>query len=119
VSEVLEWIELNCLIAKMDKLEPLLKEIRADHESLMVMMRANHKKIITGQVGLIAMMRASQEEIRAAVIALLSAQDHDEGFGNEIQGIRRELEMQLAEDKTWARHGALRCWMMLSATPSD
>jgi hypothetical protein len=42
----------------------------------------------SGQLRLTAMLRASQEKMRATVIAIQSAQDHCKGSGNEILGTK-------------------------------
>jgi hypothetical protein len=76
----------------MDTFENPIKEMwikmKASHESLMAMMRANYEKIIGSQESLTAMMRTGSEEMRATVSTFRSAQDQHEESGNKTQGTR-------------------------------
>jgi hypothetical protein len=78
----------------------------------MGVMRAIHKKIMAGQDSLIAMRGGpAKKRWRGAVNAFWSAQDPNEGFGNEIQGTRRDFRRKKPGQGMRALR---RCWMMLN-----
>jgi hypothetical protein len=67
-------------------------------------MKANQEEVRASQGSLIAMIRASQERLRAAI----NSQDYPKELGNQVKGARGKFGTQLAEVQAQVEHGGSR-----------